>query len=273
MISKNYLKIKNLVIFFINLIKNFNKYFYNFILSRKFFIKKNNKKILTLRKLGGHVGFRAETFFSKEPETLSWIENFNNFENKITFFDIGANIGLYSLYSCYRHSNIITYSFEPESLNFAALNLNIFDNSYSNKIKAFPISVSENQVDVDYLNLKKLRFGGSSNSFKRKINSEGNIAKNVYEQGSVSLSIDNFCEIMSVKPNYIKIDVDGNELLVIKSMKKILQDQSLKSILIELNTKFNEHKEIIKILKLNNFRIEVFGNKDITSNYIFTKIT
>ena len=44
-------------------------------------------------------------------------------------------------------------------------------------------------------------------------------------------------------------------------MKKILQDQSLKSILIELNTKFNEHKEIIKILKLNNFRIEVFEIK------------
>ena len=40
--------------------------------------------------------FRIKTFFSKEPETIDWI---NNFEENSTFFDIGANIGLYSCYA------------------------------------------------------------------------------------------------------------------------------------------------------------------------------
>ena len=35
--------------------------------------------------------FRVNTFFTKEPETLVWI---NGFKENATFFDIGANIGL-----------------------------------------------------------------------------------------------------------------------------------------------------------------------------------
>ena len=46
---------------------------------------------------------RAKTFSSKEPDTLIWIDGFN--ENSI-FFDIGANIGLYSLYTASHKRNI-----------------------------------------------------------------------------------------------------------------------------------------------------------------------
>ena len=34
--------------------------------------------------------YRHKTFFSKEPETIKWIDGFNKGS---TFFDIGANIG------------------------------------------------------------------------------------------------------------------------------------------------------------------------------------
>ena len=40
--------------------------------------------------------FRINTFFTKEPETINWIDNF---EEDTIFFDIGANIGLYSCYA------------------------------------------------------------------------------------------------------------------------------------------------------------------------------
>lgn len=40
--------------------------------------------------------WRAKSFSTKEPETLNWIDQFS--ENSI-FYDIGANIGLYSLYA------------------------------------------------------------------------------------------------------------------------------------------------------------------------------
>ena len=44
--------------------------------------------------------FRAETFWSKEPETLEWINrNLDNKSNVDLFIDVGANIGIYSLYA------------------------------------------------------------------------------------------------------------------------------------------------------------------------------
>ena len=39
--------------------------------------------------------FRADTFSTKEPEMLEWIDDYG--DNGV-FFDIGANIGLYSVY-------------------------------------------------------------------------------------------------------------------------------------------------------------------------------
>jgi len=40
--------------------------------------------------------FRGRTFHVKEPETLAWI---NEFSPEDVFWDIGANIGCYSLYA------------------------------------------------------------------------------------------------------------------------------------------------------------------------------
>ena len=42
---------------------------------------------------------RVQTLFTKEPETLNWMDNFqSNNSEKIIYWDIGANIGLYSIY-------------------------------------------------------------------------------------------------------------------------------------------------------------------------------
>jgi hypothetical protein len=40
--------------------------------------------------------WRVRTFASKEPETLNWIDQF---KDESIFWDVGANIGLYSIYS------------------------------------------------------------------------------------------------------------------------------------------------------------------------------
>jgi len=40
--------------------------------------------------------FRANTLLTKEPETIAWIDTFEPGE---TLWDIGANVGVYSLYA------------------------------------------------------------------------------------------------------------------------------------------------------------------------------
>jgi len=95
------------------------------------------KKIkFSIRNFSDICRFRAKTFSYKEPDTLEWIDGF---ETDSTLIDIGANVGIYSLYASYKINKI--YAFEPDALNFSLLNLNIFDNNKDKVIKAYPISI------------------------------------------------------------------------------------------------------------------------------------
>ena len=68
--------------------------------------------------------WRAGHYDDKEPDTLDWIDT--HFKPGDTVFDIGANIGQYSLYAAKRlNHDIAILAFEPEALNFAKLNRNI----------------------------------------------------------------------------------------------------------------------------------------------------
>ena len=57
----------------------------------------------------------------REPETIDWIDGF---EVPCTFWDIGANVGAYTLYAALR-PGISTLAFEPSPASYAALCRNI----------------------------------------------------------------------------------------------------------------------------------------------------
>ena len=77
--------------------------------------------------------WRVDTFFIKEPETLEWIDSFDKRDNFI-FWDIGANIGLYSIYNSIKNKNSQTISFEPSTSNLRVLSRNISINNLEKKI-------------------------------------------------------------------------------------------------------------------------------------------
>ena len=76
------------------------------IASKQFTFPIGKKKILfannTEQKT--YIKNRVDRILSKEPETIEWI---NSFENDSIFFDIGANIGIYTLYSAIKIENTV----------------------------------------------------------------------------------------------------------------------------------------------------------------------
>ena len=72
--------------------------------------------------------WRAKTLFTKEPSTLKWIDSFENINGNI-FWDIGANIGLYSIYGAIKNDKIKVIAFEPSTLNLSLLSRNISINN------------------------------------------------------------------------------------------------------------------------------------------------
>ena len=225
------------------------------------------KKIFSLRNFGGSTISRGFNMFRTDPEVCEWIDSFK--ENS-TVVDIGANVGLYSLYAAKKNHKV--YAFEPESLNFSCLNLNIFDNNLNDKVLAFPIAI-ENEEKVSKLNLSSMHYGSSGNTFARSISDSGLEFEPIYKQGSVSSSLDAISKKLDFNPDNIKIDVDGNELMVINGMREVLSSKKLKSICIELNPKFQEHSEVIEILN-NHFdkykKCQWYEGQEVF-NYIFKR--
>ena len=78
-ISKKFLNktLYNILVIIYLLIKDFNKNLPKLILSRKYKIyDSKNVFLFSVRALGGSTIDRGKSFFSNEPETIDWINNF-----------------------------------------------------------------------------------------------------------------------------------------------------------------------------------------------------
>lgn len=175
--------------------------------------------------------WRARTLLTKEPETIEWIDTFS--END-TFWDIGANIGIYSLYAGIA-KNIHVLAFEPSSSNYILINRNIEINKLSESMKAYCLAFS-NTTSLNELKMQNTSFGGALSSFAVPIDHDGNTFEPKFLQGMVGFSIDFFISTFSPSfPNHIKIDVDGIEDQIVHGAANTFADLRLKSLSIELD--------------------------------------
>lgn len=181
--------------------------------------------------------FRVNTFFDKEPETLKWIDNF---QKNSVFYDIGANIGLYSCYAS-KKNHCKTYAFEPSYFNLELLSKNIYLNDLSDQVIIIPISLSS-EKKISKFNMSSTEWGGALSTFDKKFTYDGSELKTVFSYSTMSMSLDECINFFKFpQPDHIKIDVDGIEHLILSGSMKVLQ--STKSILIEINENFLENKE------------------------------
>lgn len=178
--------------------------------------------------------FRAETYGNKEPETIDWIDK--NLKESDVFFDVGANIGLYSLYAAKRNPTCKVYSFEPESHNYASLCKNIALNSVTNVIPCnFPLSDCE---AFDFFYVRELQPGSALHSFGRLSDFRESSDTTPLKQGALSTTLDALVGKYGVpQPTLLKIDVDGIEEKILDGAETVLKSKNLRTILVELSFK------------------------------------
>ena len=217
--------------------------------------------------------WRVDTFHNKEPETLEWIDTFDK-SGDFIFWDIGANIGLYSIYNSLKHKKSQTISFEPSTSNLRVLSRNISINNLFDRIKIFtaPLTKGENK----FLIMKEGEFqeGGALNSFGENFDFEGKkfLPKMNYQIYGTNINYLIGNKILDI-PDYIKIDVDGIEHLILEGGNKYLSNKKIKSLSIEINENFTEqHEKVIEIMKKNDFKIlHKKRNEDLFKNDPYSK--
>ena len=187
--------------------------------------------------------FRQKSFSDKEPEMLEWIEEFGG---DGAFFDVGANIGIYSIYYAKLMKGNV-YSFEPSVFNLKQLAKNISINSLSKQIHIIPNPLSDKGGLAPFIN-SNISEGGALNSFGVTYGFDGNEIENVIEYSLLGFSLDQMfeIEILTEVPSCIKIDVDGIEHLILSGALEILQNKICKSVFIEVNENFKEQSELVE---------------------------
>ncbi|MDC1459504.1 FkbM family methyltransferase [Flavobacteriaceae bacterium] len=183
--------------------------------------------------------WRAETFFTKEVETLEWIDSF---QKGTVFWDIGANVGLYSIYAGKKNNKV--YSFEPSVFNLELLAKNIHLNNLSDLISIVPLPIND-KSSWNKMRLSSDELAGALSSFDHKLDYNGNDFKSFFEYSLYGLSMDDLVNVFKIpKPDYIKIDVDGIEHFILKGGMNVLKE--CKGVLIEINDNFHDQADTCK---------------------------
>ena len=199
--------------------------------------------------------YRKVSFYTKEPEMLEWIEEYGN--EDAVFFDIGANVGIYSIYYSL-HTKGRTYSFEPSVFNLKQLAKNVSINSLSEKITIIPNPLSDN-TGISNFRVSDLTEGGALNAFGVDYDYENNKFESLVEYSILGMSLDNMIDKGLIKelPSLIKIDVDGIEHLILSGATKTLSNEKCKSVYVEVNDDFKvQSKQVEKILTNCGFNLK-----------------
>ena len=212
--------------------------------------------------------WRAERLYINEPKTLEWITEFRPDD---ILFDIGANVGMYSIWAAATRG-LTVIAIEPESQNYAVLNKNILLNNLKDKVTALCFAMSDEEI-ISTLNLSSFTAGQALHGFDKPMNTVDVYSekleefKPVFTQGCMSMTIDSLIEKGIPSPTHIKIDVDGFEDKVIAGGMETIKKGFVKTILIEINQNIEKHLEIVNELEVLGYKVD--DKKD--PNYIFRK--
>jgi FkbM family methyltransferase len=202
----------------------------------------------------------------KEPEMIEWIERFPELS---VFYDIGANVGAYSLVAAANNKKV--FAFEPAFQNFWRLNGNISLNHLDSAITSFPVALST-ETKLGSFKYLETTVGSSKGFYNEDAKFHLNDKVEV-EKKMLVFSLDDFISEFDLpKPEMLKIDVDGGEGDVIAGAKTTLSDASLKSILIEIDDSLNDAKGLVSLIEESGFTLEEkFRRTDTVNNYVFVR--
>lgn len=196
-------------------------------------------------------------------------------ENNFSVFDIGANVGWYSLHFSKKFPNARILAFEPVKKTFDYLLENIHINGTKN-ISAYNFGFSEEAGTETFYFRNEESVSASMVDLKDD--------KKARKIKCKMVCLDDFSSRNNLKIDFIKCDIEGSELLAIKGGRKAISKHKpiiFMEMLRKWSAKFNYHpNELINLLndmgylcfKIKNGRLSKFKKMtDLTveTNFFF----
>jgi len=188
----------------------------------------------------GRLFWRATKSPSLDLATNRWIKTFT--KNDV-FYDVGANIGLYSIMAAkFMHANV--YAVEVDLMNTRMLYENIYVNNCHEKVTVLPFGL-DSSSHQEKLFLKTMSYGDALHNLRKPndmVISPSGIQVNV-----PVFRLDDVIKILRLpSPTKLKIDVDGVDFDVLKGSTNSLK--TVTSLVIEYMPNSDSRNDIHKFL-------------------------
>jgi FkbM family methyltransferase len=214
----------------------------------------------------------------KEPETVRWLEN--SLREGDTFFDIGANVGAYSLLADRIGRNrIAIYAFEPGFSTFPQLCRNILLNGAQDRISPLCVALSDRDGS-DSFNYSDLSPGSASHSLWGALQMLDDPMRGMspFRQRVPTFRLDELRRRFELDvPSLIKLDVDGFEFQILQGADETLSNARVRTILVEALSESAEEQQIASLLQGHGFqlqsRIRHGDGPGMPCNSIFVRLT
>lgn len=207
--------------------------------------------------LGRASAGRALSLLTKQPGTIAWIDTF---PPQSVFWDVGANIGVYTLYAARRGARVV--AIEPAAVNQFLLAANCEANRVDDRVQCLMLGLGSG---ARIAQLEVSQFVPAA-SFKF----EGKGAQQLPgRQAALVLSMDRLVEEYGVAcPNYIKIDAPGFTEEIISGAARTLQRPEVRGLHVELREASSRGRRITEVLTGHGFERaghdEHGGSTDVT---------
>lgn len=160
-------------------------------------------------------------FGEDEPETVAWIMAL---PPGSVLWDIGANIGLYTLLAARRGLRVL--AFEPSAASFAAMARNIEINRLDDRVSAFCLAFA-GTTGLVTLHMANSAAGHSMHSIETRADG--------VRQAVPGFSVDDFMRRFApAPPDAIKLDVDGIEPAILRGAMATLRAH-VREVLVEID--------------------------------------
>jgi FkbM family methyltransferase len=210
----------------------------------------------------------------KEPETVAWIEQV--IQPGDVVFDIGANVGAYSLVvDSASGGRCKVFAFEPSFSTFAQLSRNVALNGSQGRIVPVLIALSD-VTTLATFNYSSVAPGAALHALGESMDQSGRPFTPAFSQPVLTFRMDDFIDQFAIPaPNHIKLDVDGIELQVLRGASRTLANPALRSVLVEVEPARAESGQIQTLLTGHGFSLTGQyphgSSADSTSNLVYVR--
>lgn len=170
---------------------------------------------------GMNIGGGTSVYDSGELQVIRYVKSKIKDSENIVIFDVGANIGGYSLLLKQEFGNSATiHAFEPSPVTYGRLKINIGNNEniFLHNL-GFGNEITKTKLYTNYDE------SGLASLYKRRLD-HFNIYMNKMEEVSIE-TIDSFCRDKIKHIHFLKLDVEGNEINILKGAEQMMSSNNI----------------------------------------------